>query len=103
MVARGLVSLALKSLLKPMKRQLVRSERSPTTCWKPGRFSSLPYFLDLGKELLYLPENPKAKFSRQNSKLKSSLDDKFKDPGPALRTGEERGLLIATPSTYKHS
>lgn len=57
-----------------------------------------------GKELLYLPENPKAKFYRQNSELKSSLDNKFKDPGPALRTGEapvsvDCGLLIATPST----
>lgn len=58
--------------------------------------------------LLYASENPKAKSSRQNRELKSSLDDTFKDPGSTLGVREahvsvECGLLIATPANHMNS
>lgn len=61
-VAGGLVSPALTSLLKPVKRQLVRPERSPSTCGKPGRFSSLPYFQELGRNCCTYQKTPRPNF-----------------------------------------
>lgn len=62
MVAGGLVSPALTSLLKPVKRQLVRPERSPTTSGKPGRFSSLTSFQELGRNCCTYQKTPRPNF-----------------------------------------